>query len=154
MSPARETMVMQETPASSGSALRPERSIEAVLLGANDDTRLLLRGLLRLHRHRIVLEAKSVDDLRQLPPADGPRVLLQDVDDDDERWSEDLAGALRDHPELRAVVLLPSDGGGLRAEAMRSGARGVIVRPFSIRDLVHQVDDAAFGPEPLAPTNR
>jgi DNA-binding NarL/FixJ family response regulator len=149
MTPPRETLDLAEASGSPSATATVHRSIEAVLLGTNDDTRLLLRGLLRLHHHRVVLEAKSLDDLRDLKPATGPRVLIQDVDADDDRWSEELAAALREHPEFRAVVLLPAEGGGLRAEALRVGARAVVIRPFAIRELVRLVDEAADGSAPI-----
>jgi DNA-binding NarL/FixJ family response regulator len=151
MSPSHDRSMISADSGSTRASPRPTRVLDAVLLGTNDDTRLLLRGLLRLHHHRVVLEARSLDDLAALAPAAGPRVLLQDVDAEDERWSEELVGALRAHPDLRAVVLLPTEGGGMRAEAMRAGACGVLVRPFAIRDLVRLVDEAAFGPGPTSP---
>ncbi len=145
----REVLGAQEG-SGPGALPAPEgRPVEAVLLSRNDDTRLLLRGLLRLHHHRIVLEARTVDELRELAPGLGPRLLLQDVDTEDERWSDELAVVLHDHPDLRAVVLLPSEGGGLRAEAMRVGARAVIVRPFAIRELMRLVEEAVSSPDPV-----
>ena len=151
MSPLHDASMISAGSGSTSASPRPTRVLDAVLFGTNDETRLLLRGLLRLHHHRVIHEARSLDDLAGLPPAAGPRVLLQDVDAEDDRWSEELATALRDHPDLRAVVLLPTEGGGMRAEAMRVGARGVLVRPFAIRDLVRLVDEAAFGADVAAP---
>ncbi len=122
--------------------------IEAVLLGTNDDTRLLLRGLIRLHRHRVALEARTIDELEGLPPSTRPRVLIQDVDAEDDRWSDELRFALDRHPDLRAVVLLPTDGTSLRAEALRAGASAVIVRPFAVRELVRKVTEVVDDPAP------
>ncbi len=124
--------------------------IEAVLLGTNDDTRLLLRGLIRLHRHRVALEARSVEELEELAPSSRPRVLLQDVDAEDDRWSDELKIALERFPDLRAIVLLPTDGTSLRAEALRAGASAVIVRPFAVRELIRKVVEVVDDPGPRA----
>ena len=147
----REVLGAQDGSGSGASNGASEPTVEAILLGQNDDIRLLLRGLLRLHHHRVVLEAHTVEELRGLPPGSRPRVLLQDVDTGDDRWSNELAWALHEHPDLRAIVLLPNEGGGLRAEAMRVGARSTIVRPFAIRELMRLVSEAVgSGPPQVA----
>ena len=150
----REVLGAQEGSGSGASFEPPGRTVEAVLLGRNDDTRLLLRGLLRLHHHRIVLEARTVEELEQLAPTPTPRVLLQDVDTGDDRWSDELAWALHQHPDLRAIVLLPSEGGGLRAEALRVRARSALVRPFAIRELIRLVNEAVDPGLPVAARQR
>ncbi len=126
--------------------------IEAVLLGTNDDTRLLLRGLIRLHRHRVALEARSIDELDSLVPSGRSRVLIQDVDPEDDRWSDELRFALDRHPDLRALVLLPTDGSAMRAEAIRAGASAVIVRPFAVRELIRKVVEVVDDPAPRPPS--
>ncbi len=145
MSTARAAMVIDAVGGDAAPPPRPDGSLDAVIFGANDDTRLLLRGLLRLQRHQVILEAATVDATREIPAGDRPRVLLFDVDAADDRWSEDLRAILEMHPDLRTLVLLPHDRSALREEAGRVGARAVIVRPFQVRDLVRLVDEAVYG---------
>ena len=118
-------------------------STPAVLWGANEETRLLLRGLLRLHRHPIVYEARSADDFVGLPSGDGCRILLVDVDGSTGDWASDLARTLERHPDLRSVVILPPrPDPASEAAAYRVGAKAVLVRPFSIQDLMRALERA------------
>ncbi len=115
------------------------RTAPAVLWGSNDDTRLLLRGLLRLYRFPVIYEARSLEDLEQLPTASEPRLLLRDLEAKGGDWSGELASALRLHTELRAVVILPPGLPAAEAEALRAGAKAVLPRPFAIREFLRVV---------------
>ncbi|MGD0249324.1 MAG: hypothetical protein ABSB97_00295 [Thermoplasmata archaeon] len=138
----------------------PDRqgAIPTVLWGRNEDTRLLLRGLLRLNRYPIVHEAATLDDLQGLPVSDGPRLLVVDAETEEGNWYEDIAAALREHSELRAVVILPRDARGTEDLARAAGARVVLSRPFAIQDLVAALERAteddgspfAAGPRPTS----
>ena len=115
----------------------------AVIWGDNEETRLLLRGLLRLHRHPVVHEATCVDDLERIPPTSGPCLLIYDVPNGEERkWAAELASVLERHPELRAVVFLPPGTPGSEAEARRLGARAVLPRPFAIQEFAQALERA------------
>jgi DNA-binding NarL/FixJ family response regulator len=118
--------------------------VPSVLWVPDDDVRLLLRGILTLQRHPVVLELTSADALRRWEP---PQVALLIVDavSGADRWREELAEATRARPELRAIVLLPRDREGLRAEAEALGARATLVRPFAVRDLVAAIREALRG---------
>lgn len=114
-----------------------------VLCGENGDHRLLLRGLLRLYRHPVVYEARTLDDLESLPSSLEPRILLFDVEDgDDDRWVAGLRLVLERHSELRAVVILPSGDSEGGSHARAAGARAVLPRPFAIQDLVRTLERA------------
>jgi DNA-binding NarL/FixJ family response regulator len=117
--------------------------VPAILWGRDEDTRLLLRGLLRLNRYPIVHEAATLDELAGLPVATEPRLLVFDAETETDTWCADLTAALRDHPELRAVVILPRDPRATEERARDAGARAVLSRPFAIRDLVTALDRAA-----------
>jgi AmiR/NasT family two-component response regulator len=132
-----------------GAGRRP--SVPAVLWSRSEDTRLLLRGLLRLHRYSVVLEAATVDDLGGTPTATGPRILVVDAEEEETDWPRDLTVALQAHPELTAVVVLPRDLSAADGRARFPGARAVVSRPFAIRDLVAALDQAAEGIEPPHP---
>lgn len=117
----------------------------AVVLVADDDLRLLVRGVLTLERHPVILEATGPESLRRLGPPERETVLILDAGDGHGTWKDDLAAALKERPELRPVVLLPRGGDGLRSEAERLGARATVVRPIVLHELVRALDDALAG---------
>lgn len=125
--------------------------VPAVLLGQNEDTRLLLRGLLRLHRYPVLHEVGTVDELVALPSLPAPTVLVVDVESVWEGWDRELPSALILHPELRVLVLLPPESAALEPRARAAGATRVVVRPFAIRDFVRAVAATARGPFPSSP---
>ena len=139
-----------------GRAPRAPRSgaVETVLWGENLDTRLLLRGLLRLHRHPVVHEAASLEELNRLPPSEDPKILVVAVEPEDGGWERDITAALKRHPELRPVVILPRESAALEPRALAAGARAVVVRPFAIRDLVHALTSVVEGGSTNAPGPR
>jgi DNA-binding NarL/FixJ family response regulator len=138
-------------PAPVAGIARPEGEapVPAVLWVPDDDVRLLLRGILTLQRHPVVLELGSAEALRRWEPPE-TALLVVDAVSGASRWREELAEALRARPELRAIVLLPRDREGLRAEAEALGARATLVRPFAVRELVAAIREALRG-SPLVP---
>ena len=112
----------------------------AVILGRDEETRLLLRGLLRLHRHPVVHEATTVEELGKLPSATGHRILLYDVLAGDDRWAAALTSVLEQHPDMRAVVILPPGATTPEGEAQRAGARAVLARPFAIQEFARALE--------------
>ncbi len=134
--------------ASGSSPAAPEKGAggaPAVVLVADDDLRLLVRGVLTLERHPVILEATEPESLRRLGPPERETVLILDAGDGRGNWKADLATALKERPELRPVVLLPRGGDGLRSEAERLGARATVVRPIVLHELVRALDDALAG---------
>ena len=125
--------------------------VPAVLWIPDDDVRLLLRGILTLHRHPVVLELPSNEALRRW---DAPPVALLIVDavSGSERWREELSDALRVRPGLRAIVLLPRDHEGWRNDAAALGARVSLVRPFAVREFVDAIHEALAGPAAPPPS--
>jgi len=127
----------------------PPNTAPAILLGGSEDTRLLLRGLLRLHRHRVLLEAPTREGLDRLPPSPETKVLVLDAGTDKgDRWAEDLSIVLQGRPELHAIVILPRADPALEARARQAGAQAILVRPFGIHDFVQAVDTVGT-PSPL-----
>jgi len=124
----------------------PPSTVPAVLMGGSDDTRLLLRGLLRLHHHRVVLETPAREGIDRLPPSSEVKVLIVDTGSEkDTAWAEELRAVLQSRPDLRAIVILSSPDAGLETRARSAGARAILVRPFAIRDFVEAVDTVAAG---------
>ena len=136
--------------ASGGPAGPPDgsaSSVPAVLLGGSEDTRLLLRGLLRLHRHRVLLEAPAREGIERLPASPETKLLILDAGSEkDGKWAEELAAVLKSRPDLEALVILSSSDPALETRARSAGARAVLVRPFAIRDFVEAVDSVGAQP--------
>ena len=127
-------------PSSGVGAAGPNGMANVVIAGGSDETRLLLRGLVRLHHHRVVAEGYGPETLGQLPKELDAPVFLLDADLDDPKWVEQLQGLSRSHPGRR-VVLLTSDG----SSSFESRARGLGVdrllrRPFAVTDLVEAIE--------------
>ncbi len=121
--------------------------IEAVIVGGNDETRLLLRGLLRLHRHRVLSESPTAAGLEASDGWVQGRVLILVVDTDGDLWPRELAAARDRQPGLRALLLVPTTSPGLESRARAAGALGLLQRPFAIRDLIAAVGAVACGTE-------
>lgn len=127
--------------------------ISAVVWGPNEDTRLLLRGLLRLYHCPVVHEVEELEQLDALPSLAGPTVLVADTEGRPPEWESELAATVRVRPELRALVVLARGGTASEARARAAGASGVLVRPFSIPDFARAVEATAFS-APWAPARR
>jgi DNA-binding NarL/FixJ family response regulator len=115
----------------------------AVIWSENADTRLLLRGLLRLHLFPVLHEVATSEELVGLPPLSEPTVLVVDAESDSPGWQRTLPAVLSAHPEVRALVLLPPGDGSLEPAARAAGATAVVVRPFAIQDFVRALTATA-----------
>lgn len=123
------------------------------MIGANEDERRLLRGLLLLRHRPIALEAPTLGAVAASSAAAPARVLVYVAPPSDDRWSEELRGTLAARPDLSALVLLPLDGEAVRSTASRAGARGILPRPFTSRQFFDAVDRLSAdrpGPPPAS----
>lgn len=124
------------------------RRLSAVIWGPNEDTRLLLRGLLKLCHCPSVEEIADPTALDTLPTLTGPTVLVIDIEGRGAEWEGELRSALTAHPELRAIVLLPREGGPDPTGPRAIGACEVLRRPFTVPDFARAVNAAADAPPP------
>ena len=115
-----------------------------MIVGGSDETRMLLRGLLRLHRHRVLYEGSRADSLARLPEAAGGAVLVLDVNIAEEPWASAISQSLTARPDLRAVLLTPIRGGRVEEDARRLGIHTLLRRPFAVHELI----EAVGGPPP------
>ena len=119
----------------------PSKRFAAVLLGGSEDDRLLLRGLLRLQHHPVLLDAPVREELDRLPLTPEPKILVVTAEaGKDGSWAADLSSVVASRSDLRALVILPSPDPALVARAREAGAKGVLSRPFAIRDFVAALD--------------
>ena len=120
-------------------------TVDAVLLGTDEDTKLLLRGLLRLYHHTVAFEARAAEELDQLVPGAGPRVLLLDAEALPGGWETAVRLALRAQPGLRPILLTVERSPDLEARARTAGVCVVLARPFGISDFRQALAAAGAG---------
>lgn len=118
-------------------------------MGGSPDDRLMPRGLLRLHRHRITTEVPSVDGGGERETSLGTRVPIFPVDPAGSDRRSGLAETFADAPPLVALVLSSHRSREFDARAAEAAARAVRERPFTVRDLVTTVAAVARGGNPL-----
>jgi AmiR/NasT family two-component response regulator len=123
--------------------------VSTIIVGGTEETRLLLRGLVRLHQHRVLAETGSADSLGPADPSDPARVLILVADGEGDAWPHELAAARESQPEALALLIVAERTPELIARARRMGVRAVLNRPFAIRDLVASVEAVAQGEDIL-----
>jgi CheY-like chemotaxis protein len=116
---------------------------EIVIAGGAEETRILLRGLVRLHRHQVVAEGTGPDALASLPKSPAPRLLLVDVDLEEDGWGNAISDAWRDHPDLRIILIARSRSPRLEARAKELGIAVLLRSPFAIHELVDAISPKA-----------
>ncbi|HTT25764.1 MAG TPA: response regulator [Thermoplasmata archaeon] len=119
---------------------------DVAIFSAQDDVRLLLRGLLRLHRYRVVGEGNAPVALAQLPK-DSQAVVVVDADLDEVGWSEAVTALHRARPTQRVVLLSATRSPRIESQAKALGISAVVRRPFA----VHQLVEAVNGPDGHGP---
>lgn len=114
-----------------------------VIVGGTEETRLLLRGLLRLYRHRVVADGPKFDALGRIPADAQPSVAVVDIDLDDAPRTSEMAHALRAHPSLKVLLLTSERGPRVESRARELGVERVVLRPFAVHDLMEAVEAVA-----------
>jgi DNA-binding NtrC family response regulator len=124
-----------------------------VIVGGTEEAQLILRGLLRLHQHRIIgASLRGSTALEMLRQTTDP-VLLIDVDMKDPGWSDFVPEALRANAATRVVLLTPSRSVRLDGQARALGVSALVRRPFAIQELLSAVGPvSAVPPAPSPPS--
>jgi AmiR/NasT family two-component response regulator len=141
----------ESTPSAEGRSAAGGTQAEVVILGGSDETRLLLRGLLRLHHHRVDREVRTAETLEPRPPGTTPRVLILVADTESDDWSRELVTARDRQPGLLPLLVVPEASPRLVERARAVGVRGILTRPFAVRDLVGAVATLIRGGERFPP---
>jgi AmiR/NasT family two-component response regulator len=149
MRPNDETRPRAEGPPGTTDAPDDRRIVSTVIVGGTEETRLLLRGLVRLNRHRVLAETSSADQLQVEDPADPAAVLILVCDGEGDVWPHELATARERLPSLQPLLLVAERTPEVIARARRMGVKAVLNRPFAIRDLVASVEAVARGEDIL-----
>ena len=122
-----------------------------IIVGGSDETRLLLRGLLRLHRQRVLGEGTTASYLSNLPVPPEPSVLLLDVDLEEAEWLTAIRAAVERCKGLRAILLTPSRSPRVEELARQAGITALVRRPFAVHELIEAVAPGTSGPAPPTP---
>jgi DNA-binding NarL/FixJ family response regulator len=109
----------------------------AVVIAADLDIRVLLRGLLRLHHFRVVGEAETEAEAVQLVRSQHPNLLVLDTNIANGSVATLLASVRRVSPDIRSVVVT-QDSHTSTLEGP-SGPSAVLKRPFRVRDFAEAV---------------
>ncbi len=117
------------------------------IVGGSEETRLLLRGLLRLFHHRVVGEGATVTamrDRRSEPTL--ASVALVDFDLDAPETPRELDEMRRTYPGVRIVLLTTSRAAADEAKARALGIDGILRRPFAVHELMEVLEPVAAEP--------
>ncbi len=104
-----------------------------MVIAGEDDTRILLRGLVRLHRFRVVGEAAGVSDTLALLRAERPTTLVADSQLAEGSAEELVREMKRRFPSVR-LVLVTHDS-ARREFPAGGGPDAVLRRPFRIQEF-------------------
>lgn len=111
------------------------------IVGGTEETRLLLRGLLRLYRHEVVGEGPTFGSLPAPRPGDAPAsVAIVDLDLGDAETVAQITRAKRDHPGLRVLLLTPNRTAIASARAEEAGIDALLRRPFAVHELMDALE--------------
>lgn len=119
-----------------------------VIVGGSEETRLLLRGLLRLYRHRVVADGPRFDALGSIPSGVQPSVAVVDIDLDDAHSAEEMVRAMKSIPSLHVLLLTSERSVRTEGRAKELGVERVVVRPFAVHDLMEAVEAVAGAATP------
>jgi CheY-like chemotaxis protein len=123
---------------------------EVAIYSGNDEIRLLLRGLLKLHRFHVVREGGVPAALRDLPKDSSPVVVL-DADLDEMGWVEAIQVLRKERPELRVILLTATRSPRVEGQAKASGIDVVVRRPFPVHALLEAVQGGGAVPTEVQP---
>ncbi|MCI4320056.1 MAG: hypothetical protein L3J87_00310 [Thermoplasmata archaeon] len=121
---------------------------DVIVAGGSEETRLLLRGLLRLHHHRIVGDLASGAAVLSIPPGAQDLVVVVDADLQDPDWERAIVQARQQCANLKVVLLTGTRSAEVIAKARNLGISAIVRRPFAVRELIEAVGPA---PPPAPP---
>ncbi len=120
----------------------------AVVAAGDEETRILLRGLLRLHHFRVDGEAEGSAQALALLRDHRPALLVTDVNLAEGSSTALVAEARTTLPSLRVILVAPASRPP-PAPPPGTGPHVVLLRPFRIRQFAEAVLPGA-GPTPPA----
>ncbi len=113
---------------------------EVALIAGNEETREVLRALLRLHHHRVQGEGRGVADARRLLRSGFKGVLFVDAELSDGSWTDVLESAQESRPPVPSVLISPFYGAEFEEKARKLGVGAILLRPFEIPELLDAIE--------------
>jgi DNA-binding NarL/FixJ family response regulator len=110
-------------------------SSSAVVVAGDEETRVLLRGLLRLHHFRVDGEAEGATQGLDLVREHRPTLLVADVNLAEGSSTHLVTESRRLAPEMRVVLVAPASRPPAAPAGTDSGPDVVLLRPFRIRQF-------------------
>jgi DNA-binding NarL/FixJ family response regulator len=107
----------------------------AVVVAGDEETRVLLRGLLRLHHFRVDGEAEGATQALELLREHRPALLVADVSLAEGSPTALVAEARSLLPQLRIVLVAPASRPPPPPADPSKGPHIVLLRPFRIRQF-------------------
>jgi DNA-binding NarL/FixJ family response regulator len=117
--------------------------LSAVVAAAEPEERMLLAGLVRLHRYRLVGEASGEARAIELLGAHCPSFLIADASLSDGSAAHLVSQARIVAPGIRVILIAPSTPSPVRTAKPSEGPDVTLPRPFQYSDFM-----AALGPFP------
>jgi CheY-like chemotaxis protein len=117
---------------------RPEVSDVAVL-GGTSESRLVIRGLLRMNHHRVVFEGPGPEEATKVPTQPSPKILLVDGSLDT-HWNPVLRSMQSRQPPMRVVLITGQRASISDSETRELGIAAVLPRPFTVAEFSSTMD--------------
>ena len=123
-------------------------SSSAVVVAGDEETRVLLRGLLRLHHFRVDGEAEGATQGLDLVREHRPTLLVADVNLAEGSSTQLVTESHRIAPEMRVILVAPASRPPSPSAGPDRGADVVLLRPFRIRQFAEALlpTSATVGP--------
>ena len=110
-------------------------SAAAIVVAGDEETRVLLRGLLRLHHFRVDGEAEGATHALELLRDHRPGLLVADVNLAEGSPASLIANARAIVPKLRVILVAPASRPPVPGTDGDSRPDVVLLRPFRIRQF-------------------
>jgi DNA-binding NarL/FixJ family response regulator len=123
----------------------PPPASSAVVAAGDEETRVLLRGLLRLHHFRVDGEAEGATQCLELIREHHPTLLVADVNLAEGSSSALVGEARRAAPQLRVILVAPASRPPTVPTDQEKAPDVVLLRPFRIRQFAEALVPSASG---------
>jgi len=133
--------------------IEPSGSAHSAVVAAGDEeTRVLLRGLLRLHHFTVEGEAEGALQALELIRTHRPGLLVADVNLAEGSPAALVADARAILPTLRVILVAPASRPPPVMGVAGQGPDVVLLRPFRIRQFAEAIAPSSPGATPAGPS--
>lgn len=123
----------------------------AIVVAGDEETRVLLRGLLRLHHFRVDGEAEGLSTAVELMGLHRPRLLVVDANLAEGSVGGLIAQARRIVPGIRVVLVAPASHPPSGSPDPAQHPDALLLRPFRIRQFAEALVPPSSEPGSLPP---